>query len=630
MYLKLPSKIFLASILAPVLLLVALPFFFNLKVRAVENVEKTLKYSYTFSEDKKASVKFETSIDNNNPKNLIKSYIFNISDGQYDSLKAYVNGTETVVNRLTGSNNRFQINFSSDVSKLTKDINVKVEYNTTSLIDQYGSILNLYIPYVKKPSQTVDISYSLNYPSIWGSINFASMRGYQISSAGDRTIITIGALTNPNGGYFSIGDTQCFDFKVKYDTIPSGSSSSKLALNIPQTSNDQELFFYSELDPKSTILVDQYENQFIRYLSPESINLGLQITKSSGGQKVNMESAWKALYYTDETNIDLKKYYQDNFSKLESNKDLAIFDKITSDYKYTESDTTSNLSISKILASTTLNSLEFSVLVSNLYNLAGYKSRVVGGIYMGGDNVIETGANIWFWVEYIGQNGLIREVDPSLASASGFDYFTNDGLNHIKIFNYADPLVNLSFGDKLNIPTQYKISAIAKINFETNTKESVTVTNDMITKGKNSLYSGVANYSTFKIKNTSSKVLNISRIVIDKEEVNLNLETNDGYRKLLFPGEEMTFQHPLKVTDWNFSGEKLFDVKVYANLLGQENLIYSNSMLFNYQASELVIIFSWILKLLLSIVLVTIIFVAYKSSRKIYRHRKRKSRKLTN
>ena len=92
----------------------------------------------------------------------------------------------------------------------------------------------------------------------------------------------------------------------------------------------------------------------------------------------------------------------------------------------------------------------------------------------------------------------------------------------------------------------------------------------------------------------------------------------------------MTFQHPLKVTDWNFSGEKLFDVKVYANLLGQENLIYSNSMLFNYQASELVIIFSWILKLLLSIVLVTIIFVAYKSSRKIYRHRKRKSRKLTN
>ncbi|MEI6886851.1 MAG: hypothetical protein WCK31_01280 [bacterium] len=624
MHFILPIKKLAFLFLSPVLVILLLPLFINLNVNATDNVEKTLKYTYTFDESKKANVKFETEIDNNNSKNLLKSYVFNISDGAYDGLKAYVNGSETAVHRLSTTTNKFQINFSNDVSKLTSDIKVKVEYNTSSLVDQYGSLLNLYIPYVKKSSQTVDISYSLNYPSIWGSINFASMRGYQISSEKDRTIITIGALSNTNGGYFSIGDTQSFDFKIKYDSITSKLTNSKLALNIPQTSNNQELFFYSELVADSTILVDQYENQFVRYISPEKINLGMQLSKSFGGQKVSSESSWKALYYTDETSQELKKYYSNNFSKVEANKDLAIFDKVTSDYKYSQSEVSSNLPISKILSSTTLNSLEFSVLIANLYNLAGYKARVVGGVYMGGDNIIEIGSNVWFWVEYIGENGLIREIDPTLASATGFDYFTNDGLNHIKIFNYADPLVNLSFSEKLIIPAEYKISAIDKISFETNRKESVVVTNELIKKGKNHLLSGVENWSTFNIKNTSSKVLNISKIIVGTNEVNLNLETNDGYRKLLFPNEEMTFTYPLKQTDWSFSGDKLFAVKVFANLLGEESLIYSDSMLFKYESSELVIIFSWILKLLLSIILVTIIFVSIKMSKKIHRQHKRK------
>jgi hypothetical protein len=303
--------------------------------------------------------------------------------------------------------------------------------------------------------------------------------------------------------------------------------------------------------------------------------------------------------------IPKSKFWKNSTFKLEQvvnsiggNKSiLDVANYLKSKYTYKESEIYSDLTLDKVIDKTELNSYELSYLLANILEKLGYDSEINAGIYMGGDNVVNLSNKLWFWNSYI-ENNTLKEIDISLFLSTGFNYISNFDLSHISFLNYSDPSVNYTFKEN-TLPSAYRISASVNPNFKIEDEPRIEL--ELLNSG-NTITSGVDSLTNLRLTNTGSRVVELESIKIDNVNVDLNGEI------ILYPKSSKEVIVNLKNSDWNYEGSR--DVKIDVKIFGVNEI--SKSFTIKYVKSNLIVVFAWILRILFSVVISTILFLVLK------------------
>jgi hypothetical protein len=428
------------------------------------------------------------------------------------------------------------------------------------------------------------------YDSKLGKPSFVSEFKYDLVESATTNTLKLKSITSPNGALISLGDKQYYDIGIKYGSL--GESEDRVALNLPSISHNQDMYFYTDIDVSNKIVRDNYDNDFLQMSQKDGIDLGIELVKYGNKSISNYK-------------IPKGKFWKTSTSKLEnlvssiggSKGIVDISNYLKSKYTYKESEINEDLTLDKIIDKTELNSYEISYLFANILEKLGYESELKAGIYMGGDNVINLGNKLWFWNSYI-ENNTLKEIDISLYLATGFNYISNFDLSHISFLNYSDPTVNYTFKD-YTLPSSYRISASINPKFDEEKEPKLLLE---LLNSSNVVTSGVDSYSKLKLTNTGSRVIELENINLDGIKVDLNDEI------ILYPKSSKEIIVNLKNSDWNYEGSR--NVKIDVKIFGLNEI--SQSFVIKYVKSNLIVIFAWILRILFSIVISTILFIVLK------------------
>ena len=544
------------------------------------------KYRYIIGEKGETTVETTTKITDRDPSKFVRKISIVLPHSIVSSFTALLNG-ESLNYSILGS--KVDITLPEKYVTSKEDLNLIYTYITTDIVENYGNIFNIYIP------SSLDITNGgyvneIVYDSTLGKPTFVSEFGYDYVEGASKNTIKLKAITNPNGAFITLGDKQFYDISIKYEGI--SQSSDSVALNLPNISHNQDIYFYTEINKGNKIVRDEYKNDFLQIDPKIGIDLGMELVKYGNRSVLNYKIPKSKFWKSSSAKLD------EFVASIPGNKGiLDIAETFKSKYKYIESEINKDLSLDQIIGKAELNSYEISYLLSNVLEKLGYESELKAGIYMGGDNVVSLGNKLWFWNTYI-ENTELKEIDMSLYLATNFNYISNFDLSHISFLNYSDPSVNYTFKDFL-IPSSYKFSASVNPKFKIENEPSLVI--DLL-NSNNTITSGVDSYSSLKITNTGNRVVELENISIDEVKVDLNKEI------ILYPGSVKEVQVNLKNIDWNYEGNK--NVKVDVKIFGSN--ILSKSFEIKYVKSNLIVVFAWILRILFSIIISTILFLVLK------------------
>ena len=548
--------------------------------------KESTKYRYIIGNKGETTVEITSKITDRDPSKFVRLISLNLPHNSISSFQALLNG-ESLNYSILGS----KVNISLPDKYVTskEDLNLIYTYITTDIVESYGSIQNIYIP---SSIETTNGDYvnEIVYDSSLGKPTFVSEFKYDFIEGASKNTLKLKGITNPNGALISLGEKQFYDISIKYQGVESGSDS--VALNLPNISHDQDVYFYTEIDKGNKILRDEFNNDFLQMSPKTGIDLGIELVKYGNKSILNYKIPKSKFWKASTTKLDL---IVNSIGGQKGISDIAEYMK--SKYKYVESDIVKDQTLGQIIDKTELNSYELSYLLANILEKLGYESELRAGIYMGGDNVVSLGNKLWFWNSYL-DNTKLKEVDMSLYLATNFNYITNFDLSHISFLNYSDPTVNYTFKDYM-IPSSYKFSASINPKFKIDNEPNLVLE---ILNSTNTITSGVDSYSNLKITNVGNKVTQLESVSIDDVKVDLNSEL------ILYPGSVKEVPVNLKNSDWNYEGNK--NVKIGVKIFGSNELVKSFEI--KYVRSNLIVVFAWVLRVLFSIVISTILFIVLK------------------
>jgi len=548
--------------------------------------KENTKYRYIIREKGVTTVEITTKVTDREPNKFVRKISLNLPQTNISNFQALLNG-DVLAFSITGNN--VSVNIPDKYVTSIEDLNLKYTYLTSDVIESYGSLLNIYIP------SSLDVSNGeyineIVYDSKLGKPSFVSEFNYDLVESSTTNTLKLKSITNPNGALISLGDKQYYDIGIKYGSL--GESEDRVALNLPSISHNQDMYFYTDIDVSNKIVRDNYDNDFLQMSQKDGIDLGIELVKygnkSISNYKIPKSKFWK----TSTTKLE------NLVSSIGRSKGIIdISNYLKSKYTYKESEINEDLTLDKIIDKTELNSYELSYLFSNILEKLGYESELKAGIYMGGDNVVNLGNKLWFWNSYI-ENNTLKEIDISLYIATGFNYISNFDLSHISFLNYSDPTVNYTFKD-YTMPSSYRISASINPKFGVENEPRLLLE---LLNSSNVVTSGVDSYSKLKLTNTGSRVVELENINVDGVKVDLNDEI------ILYPKASKEIIVNLKNSDWNYEGSR--NVKIDIKIFGLNEI--SQSFIIKYVKSNLIVVFAWILRILFSIVISTILFIVLK------------------
>lgn len=544
------------------------------------------KYRYIIGEKGETTVEITSKVTDRDPSKFVRKISLNLPHASISSFQALLNG-ESLNFSILGS--IVDITLPDKYVTSKEDLNLIYTYVTTDIVENYGSILNIYVPSTTDEGNE-DFVNEIVYDAKLGKPTFVSEFKYDFIEGASKNTLKLKGITNPNGALISLGEKQFYDISIKYQGVENGSES--VALNLPNISHDQDIYFYTEIDKGNKILRDQFNNDFLQMSPKTGIDLGMELVKYGNKSILNYKIPNSKFWKSSSTKLD---FIVSSIGGQKSIGDIAEYMK--SKYKYVESDINKDQTLDQIIDKTELNSYEVSYLLSNILEKLGYESELRAGIYMGGDNVVSLGNKLWFWNSYI-DNTKLKEIDMSLFLATNFNYITNFDLSHISFLNYSDPTVNYTFKDYM-IPSSYKFSASINPKFKIENEPNLLLD---ILNSTNTITSGVDSYSNLKITNVGNKVTQLESVNIDDVKVDLQKEV------ILYPGSVKEVQINLKNLDWNYEGNK--NVKIGVKIFGSNELIKSFEI--KYIKSNLIVIFAWILRILFSVIISTILFILLK------------------
>lgn len=177
------------------------------------------------------------------------------------------------------------------------------------------------------------------------------------------------------------------------------------------------------------------------------------------------------------------------------------------------------------------------------------------------------------WAQYFSPDQGWIDVDPTWQDTSnGLDYFGSIGLNHFPIAIYGQdskspPLV-LSFVPEEDNSDNLQIEPVDDNTVEKNLIATVpnTEENVITLQTKEKLFSGIQSDSQLIINNSTNEILKDIVITIDENQINLDSQDKEV---VVLPNS--IYQIPINLAEknWLFNGEKEFNIKINATVLGK-------------------------------------------------------------
>ena len=426
------------------MILFLLILFFTQLSPVLANQEFNLSQNITYQVDLQgnASVTQESTLTNNYSEIFPKNYQINISSkditkiNSNDSLGNIIQKTE-----IQNDQTIIYLKFNQANTGKNQITKFNLTYTIPKFANQKGNIWEISLPDFQKLQENDSINLTINLPSSFGNLSFASSTPKSVTSLNQQTQIYFETDNIKNKNILLIfGDYQLFDFNLKYFLTNSKNHQILSEIAIPPETDNQKITYQSINPPPQNIRIDNDGNWLAQYQLEANQNL-----------EINLSGQAKIIHFNkNKTNIDVNQYLKpqtfwptQNQTLIEITKTLKtpkdIYQYVVNKLNYNNS----NLELSTrkgadlaILTPDQSICTEFTDLFITLARIKGIPAREVEGFaYTNNPKIKPTNNNtdiLHAWPQYydINQKSWIS-IDPTWGkTTSGIDFFNDLDPNH--------------------------------------------------------------------------------------------------------------------------------------------------------------------------------------------------------
>ena len=404
----------------------------------------------------------------------------------YD-IAAQTNGKKTEARKETPGKNEIVITvpFSTYSIGEGKQNIVTMTYKTKGIASRIGDVWNIYIQGIDTPDTTIVYNIVLSVPPSMGPRIFVSPApANEKFENGKYNYYFTKESFSSKGVTAAFGKYQSLNFRIKYQLKNNRILGSVYEVALPPDIKNIQQVKYDSIDPKPRkIRLDKDGNALaLFWVGPKSkleITLtgsakimGRQINPDFGGKiqdlpKELVREYTKNQKYWESDNDEIKNFAS---SILDPNLNVSqntrrIYDYISSNLTYDQAAANQNLvtrkgAVAALTQRGSFTCMEFTDLFVATARAMGIPAREINGYAFTNDNVekpisisLKGGDTLHSWAEYYDPFYGWVQIDPTLGTTSGTDYFTKLDTNHFafvikgKSSEYPYPAGAYSFSD---------------------------------------------------------------------------------------------------------------------------------------------------------------------------------------
>lgn len=407
-------------------------------IEETENTNSSYDVTYSILDNGLAKVSFLIKLTNKTSKSYAYSYKLNLGFEHIQNVKAF-DPDGPIIPEVNKNSDGYTISliFNKHVVGIGSILNFGLSFETSDLVQKQGQIWEVNIPGIDPKNNFSDFNVSVTAPSFLGKASYVKpeqpTQGLSFSKE---------QLGN-SGISIAFGDSQIYDFNLKYHLRNSNLFSVKTEIAIPPQTNYQNVTIENIDPPPFNVEIDSDGNWLAQYLLKSGDRKDVAV---KGKVKIFLNPKKEIL--TDKQKLEYlkeKPYWQVNDSKIKelSNRFKTpeeIYNYVSSYLTYDFSRVTSNKS--RVGASDLLKNpssavcLEFTDLFIAIARAAGIPAREVDG-FAYAENSKQRPLSLvkdvlHAWPEYYNKE---KEtwvmVDPTWGNTTkGVDYFKTLDFDH--------------------------------------------------------------------------------------------------------------------------------------------------------------------------------------------------------
>ncbi len=438
------------------------------KIFAADEFSVSQQIQYQIDASGNSTVIQDVELKNNFSQIYPKEYQITLSSNEITN----VTGSDSqgnIIQNVEQQGDNTAINLVFNQVNLGKDqiTKFRLKYSINSLATQKGNTWEITIPENQTSDNQSQTEITINLPTSFGSLSFASVNPQNLISLNNETQLFFSSNQKNQKILLIFGDYQLFDFKFKYLLENTESQVKKFQIAIPPETDSQKII-YSTIDPTpENITIDNDGNFLAEYqLKPQEsleINISGQakiIHLNSNQAKINPSDYLQKDTYWEIDDPVLTQIAQ----TLKTPKDIYNYVVQTLTYKTTNIDSSFRQGAAFTIQNPTQAlCTEFTDLFVTLARIKGIPAREVEG-FAYSNNVkikpINTNTDVLHaWPQYYDSNKQAWiSVDPTWEkTTNGVDYFTDLDPNHFAFvfhgINSQQPLPPGGYKNNQNVKT---------------------------------------------------------------------------------------------------------------------------------------------------------------------------------
>lgn len=478
------------------LILLALPLTVHAKGDILEG---TVKASYSIYEDNSLSYTLNFEIQNNDTSKYMTSFQFSVPFKEYSALNVTATNLADY-DVLPGEYNFIELHFTNPIEYLNRSsVSVNITVPQISINPSGNPEIDLINPVTGE-----NVNYTINAPTNYGNLVLSQNIQKSLSVDNDKNITTFASTDNLRMVWRK---ENLYSFRLKYQVTPL--EGSEALINLPL--NEGNKIYYSKLLGVYSAVFDGIGNSY-GVAGAGGVDIEFQVdtnedTSSESRTETN-ETVQSTLTETKYLDVNKESNFYKSFT-TELHKDLSVSEmlmyldeniSLNRGYKVSRD----NLSdLWKYLEEgRELNSFEASFLIHSVLMDNGIRSELRFGY-------IVDPFEINFPIAWV-------ETEEGTIDMFSHKYLNNDNVTKVVFGIWNDNEDDQALGVFSDTPEVVRIEPITALEIDR------TTTGITLTSG-----------STLEAINASAKILKISKLTINDQEVSLIV---NGYNKALLPG----------------------------------------------------------------------------------------------
>ncbi len=544
--------------------------------------------NYTINENAITDIEYNISLENLSSDYYVTEYTLGLTQDNILNIEATQDGqkVETII-KTKDNNTNITLKLAKSIIGKGKLTNLKLKFNSDNIVQKKGSVYELTIPKLVATENLNDYKVIINVHNLIGNELYIFPQPNLINKTDNFKIFEFsGEGFKGNGINAVFGEFQLYSMNLKYHLKNPTNQRVKQDITIPPDIKGRQNIIIKNISKiPNHISTDLDGNYFAEYfLEPNEeklieLNLEAKVLNIPANLQLLDPKIYTSSqpFWEKDSEIVKKTLKLLNLDLQQSDKTNAqkIFQYVTNTLKY-NTDKAVNKVIEREGVEYALNNptdtvcMEFSDTFITLARAVGIPAREINGFaYTSGStnkplSLRLTTSNdvLHSWAEYYSEEDGWVQVDPTWASTSGLDFFSQFDTNHITFVTHGvnsnypypagsykidpdeDNFINVQFIAEQTVPVEYKFEArkvlmagllnLIKLNTEVilTNKSNTTVYNFKI--GENTV-AVLPPFAQVSLKDTNSTKISFQTFTGKQINSDVIIENNTYLSKLLLP-----------------------------------------------------------------------------------------------